>query len=574
MTVYRVDVGKRKVKRQQLSESYAMLGARGLVSAIIAEEVAPGCDPLGPDNKIVFAPGILGGTIVPSSSRTSLGTKSPLTGGIKESSAGGPGGGYLGKLGIRAVIIEGFPQDERWFYLKIDRDGARLLPANGITGLGCYDACEELLKAHGEKCSVFVIGPAGEMKLLAANVAATDKEGKPTRQFGRGGVGAVMGSKQIKAIVIDASSAGFVEPIKKGLLREAVKEFARTLLDNPVSGSALPKYGTAVLVNMINNIGAFPTRNFSSGTFEGAELISGETMTEILKKRGGKVGHACTPGCIIRCSNIYVNDKGKEITGGFEYESICLLGANLGIGELDEIAYLNRLCDDFGLDAIEVGAALGIAMEAGVLEFGDFRDAEEAIKSIAQGTILGRILGQGAVVTGKVLGVRRVPAVKGQAMAAYDPRVIKGMGAVYATSPMGADHTAGPSCTTFIRARREDQVRLAQEYQIKAAAMENTGLCRFCCYALFAHDKKALKALFDIIDGYYGVQMSEEEFWEQGRKILELERDFNKKAGFIQSDDRIPEFMKREKLPPAGEVFDLSDNELDSIFDLSGEIKL
>jgi len=564
MTILRVNVGSRIITREELPGSYQMLGTRGLVSTIIASEVEPTCDPLGPGNKIVFAPGFLAGTSVSSSGRTSLGTKSPLTGGIKESSSGGSGGADLGKLGIRALIIEGNPQNDQWFYLYIDENNVKLLPADELIGFGCYDTCNKLQNLHGQKCSIFVIGQAGEKKMLAANISATDKEGKPTRQFGRGGVGTVLGAKQLKAVVIDSSDTKRVRPINEELAKKATKRFHEALLKNPVSGNALPEFGTAVLVNMINNVGALPTRNFASGTFEGADKISGEKMSETQILRGGKVGHACMPGCIIRCSNIYVDNNGKEITGGFEYETICLLGSNLGIDNLDEIAYLNRLCDDFGVDTVEIGAALGVAMEAGVLQFGDFAAAKEALQSIARGDILGRVLGQGVKITGKVLGINRIPEVKGQAMAAYDPRGIKGMGVIYATSPMGADHTAGPSCTTFIKAKPEEQVSLAKEYQIKATAMENTGLCRFCSYALFT-DTEALQALLEIINGYYGIQITVEEFWGWGKKILEIENNFNKKAGFTSKDDRIPEFMKLEKLMPNGDVFDISDEELDSI---------
>lgn len=567
MSIVRVDIGMKNVSIEELRPQYRMLGARGLVSTLVADEVNPGCDPLGRENKVIFAPGLLGGTIVPSSSRTSLGTKSPLTGGIKESSAGGPGGADLAKLGINALIIEGYPQDDRWYYLKIDNNGTQILPADDLVGLGCYDTSRKLRKIHGEKCSVFVIGQAGEMKMLAACVSVTDKEGQPTRQFGRGGIGAVLGSKHIKAIVLDSSGCSFVEPLDKNRVKIAIKAFTEALMKNPVSGNALPKFGTAVLVNLVNSFGAFPTRSFSAGSFEGAHQISGETMTDLQTQRGGKVGHACTPGCIIRCSNIYVNHRGEEITGGFEYESICLLGSNLGIDTLDEIAYLNRLCDDYGLDTIEVGAALGIAMEAGILKFGDVERVKEAVHSIARGDLLGKVLGQGARITGQVLGSSRIPIVKGQAMAAYDPRIIKGMGALYATSPMGADHTTGPSCTVFMRATPEEQVTLAKTFQVKATAMENTGLCRFCCYALFT-DVNALNAVLDIIEGYYGIRPTADEFWGVGNRILAVEWDFNRRAGLTSRDDRLPEFMKYEALYPKGEVFDITDEELDSIIAL------
>ncbi|SHF54973.1 aldehyde:ferredoxin oxidoreductase [Desulforamulus putei DSM 12395] len=564
MNVYRIDVSGRTVKKEKLPQSYRLLGARGLVSSIIAAEVDPTCDPLGPKNKLVFGTGLFAGTSVSSSSRTSVGTKSPLTGGIKESSAGGPAGLYLGKLGIKAIIIEGAPQDDQWHYLKIDKDGAALLPAGELAGLGCYDACKKLQKKYGNKCSIFVIGQAGEHKMFAANIAATDKEGVPTRQFGRGGVGAVMGAKKIKAVVIDGADVGYVQPLDKEAVKNASKKFAQGLLKNPVSGNALPKYGTAVLVNIINNVGALPTRNFSAGTFEEVNQISGEAMTELQTKRGGKVGHACTPGCVIRCSNIYLDKDGNEITGGFEYESICLLGSNLGIGNLDDIAHLNRLCDDYGLDTIEVGAAIGIAMEAGILLFGSFAAAKEAIHSIARGDVLGRVLGQGAKVTGQVFGINRIPVVKGQAMAAYDPRGIKGMGAIYAVTPMGADHTAGPSCTTFIKAKPEEQVSLAKEYHIKATALDNTGLCRFCSYSVF-NDPDTLHALLELIKGYYNIEITTDDFWNWGKKILHIELDFNKKAGFTVEANRIPEFMHTEELRPNEVVFDIPNEELDNI---------
>ncbi|MDO7788183.1 aldehyde ferredoxin oxidoreductase C-terminal domain-containing protein [Desulforamulus aquiferis] len=566
MSFYRINVSDITVKEEELPKSYQLLGARGLVDSIIASEVDPTCDPLGPKNKMVFATGLFAGTSVPSSSRTSVGTKSPLTGGLKESSAGGPGGLYLGKLGVKAIIIEGAPKDNQWHYLNIDKEGVQLLPAGELIGLGCYDACKKLQRIHGKKSSIFVIGQAGEKKMLAANIAATDKEGVPTRQFGRGGVGAVMGAKHIKAVVINGTDMDYIPALDKELAKKCIKKFAQGLLKNPVSGNALPKYGTAVLVNIINSIGALPTRNFSSGAFEEVSQISGETMTELQIKRGGKVGHACTPGCVIRCSNIYVDKDGSEITGGFEYESVCLLGSNLGIGNLDDIAYLNRLCDDFGLDTIEVGAALGIAMEAGILPFGDVAAAKEAIQSIARGDILGKVLGQGAKITGQVLGINRIPVVKGQAMAAYDPRGIKGMGAIYAVTPMGADHTAGPSCTTFIKAKPEEQVLLAKEYHIKATALDNTGLCRFCSYAVF-NDAETFNALLDIIKSYLQIEVTSEDFWNWGKSILQIEMDFNQKAGFTPESNRIPEYMHLEKLSPKWEVFDITNEELDSILE-------
>lgn len=562
--IIRINMDNLETKIEEVAKEYQLLGARCLTSMIVFNEIPPLCNALERNNKLIFAPGILGGTIAPSSNRLSAGAKSPLTGGIKECSAGGPGGQKLGKMGVKALIIEGKPKQKKLYILIISHDSVKLIESENLRGLGTYDTTKKLIKEYGNKTTVISIGPAGEMKMGSANIAATDAEGKPTRQFGRGGLGAVMGSKGIKAIVVQ--DPGNIHPhIQKDVeFKNLVRTFTKALIKNPVSGSVFSNYGTAVLVSAINEFGAFPTRNFSSGKFEMAENISGEKMTEIIKSRGGKVGHPCAPGCVIKCSNIYVDKNGEEITGGFEYESICLLGSNLGIGNLDEIAQLNRLCDDYGLDTIEIGAVLGIVMEAGLIEFGDYKGVVRLIKEIKEGSIIGRVLGQGATITGKVFGITRIPAVKGQAMAAYDPRAIIGMGATYATSPMGADHTAGASVMTYIKGEPGNQVNLAGEYQIKSTALENTGLCRFVSYALFT-DRNAMDSMLKMIGAKYGINISEKAFLNWGLETLKIERKFNKLAGFNEAHDTLPEFFKEEKLPPYNKVYNLPDKELKKI---------
>lgn len=563
MCLIRINISEKSIVNEVLNPKHKKFGARGLVTSIVVDEVDPTCNALGPFNKFVLATGLMAGTNVSSSGRASVGTKSPLTGGIKESSSGGNLGADMGKLDIRAVVIEGYPQDKQWYYIFINEDGAKLLPANNLLNKGCYDTINKLKDVHGKKVSIMAIGQAGEQQMLAACISVTDREGEPTRQFARGGVGAVMGSKHIKAVVIDATNRKLRKSTNVEAAKDAVKVFHKGLMEHPVSGKSMPTYGTSALVNMANSVGALPVKNFSCGVSEHANKICGETFTEIINSRGGKTGHACMSGCVVRCSNVYVDEEGKEITGGFEYETISLLGTNICVHDLDQIAYLNRLCDDVGVDTIEFGVALGVAMDGGLLEYG-YNDAVKVLKSIEEGGILGKVIGQGAKLTGIVSANIRVPQVKGQAMAAYDPRAVKGIGAIYAASPQGADHTAGPSISTLMKSDDDIQISLCKDEQVKTNAMENTGLCRFTSYA-FLSDKEVFKSVLKLIELYSGIKLTEEEFWEIGRQLLDMELDFNKRAGLTKHDNRLPEFMYYEKLEPIGKVASVSNEEIEDI---------
>ncbi|MCD6506977.1 hypothetical protein J7M22_10180 [Candidatus Poribacteria bacterium] len=376
-----------------------------MTSAIVSSEVPPNCYPLDENNKLVIAPGLLGGTPAPCSGRLSVGAKSPLTGGIKEANAGGTAAQKLSRLDIAAIVVEGKPEDGKLYMLKIDKDGAELLDASDLKGLGNYDTVAKLMERYGDRISCISIGQADEMKMSAASVAVTDTEGRPTRHAGRGGMGAVMGSKGLKAIVVDDSGTERVSMADPDAFRAASRKFARLLASHPVTGETLPTYGTNALANVINEAGAYPTRNFSSGQFEGTDKISGETQRETIIKRGGLPKHPCHPGCVIQCSRIYMDKDGNYLTKGPEYETVWANGANLGIDDLDAIATMDRLYDDYGLDTIEMGVALGVAMEAGIKEFGDAQGAIELIKEVGKGTPLGRILGNGAAVTGQAFGV-------------------------------------------------------------------------------------------------------------------------------------------------------------------------
>ena len=571
--ILRVNISDLSVKKEDVPEAYQGLGGRGLTSAVILREVEPTCSPIGPNNKLVFAPGLLGGTNCANSGRISVGAKSPLTGGIKEANSGGQAGGYLARLGIAAVVVEGLAQENKLYKLLISKEKCELSPADELRGLGNYDTVDKLKGEFGDKVGFVSIGQAGEWKLVAASVAFTDMEIRPTRHAGRGGLGAVMGSKGLKAIIIDPSG-GELSPIAdKEAFRKAAKRFAKALTEHPVTSQGLPTYGTDVLINIINEAGGLPTRNFSSGRFEGAEKVSGETLNQITVERKGNPTHGCMAGCIIRCSGIYLDKNGQYLTKWPEYETVWAWGPNCEIDDLDAIARIDRACDDIGLDTIETGNSVAVAMEAGIKEFGDAAGAEELMAEIGKGSPLGRILGSGAAVVGKTFGVRRVPVVKNQAMPAYDPRAVKGIGVTYATSPMGADHTAGYAIATNIMKiggdvdplKPDGQVQLSRDLQVSTAAIDTAGLCLFVAFPVL-DIPDAFDAIVDMINAKYGLSLTGDDIASLGQRVLDMEREFNRRAGFTSADDRLPEFFKLEKLPPHNEVFDVSDEDLDSAF--------
>jgi aldehyde:ferredoxin oxidoreductase len=495
-----------------------------------------------------------------------VGSKSPLTGGIKESNVGGSPGAKLARLGINALVIEGQAASRRWFALEITPAGLVLLDAADLTGRTIYKTVAHLRAERDRHTGVLAIGPAGEMRLSAAAIGVTDLDGVPARHAGRGGLGAVMGAKGLKAIVVDDSVSDPISMADPDLFRQTARRFAQALRENPSTGKSLPVYGTSVLVNVINELGGLPTRNFGSGVFEGADRISGEALHDLIVARGGRTTHPCMAGCVIRCSNVFPGENGKEQTRGFEYESIVLLGANCGIGDLDVIARMNHLCDEYGLDTMETGDALAVAMEAGLAEFGDGERAIALIEEIGAGTPLGRVLGHGTAVTGRVFGVSRVPTVKGQGVSAYDPRALKGTGVTYATSPMGADHTAGnalpgtvlPGVGKLDTMQREHQVELSRYLQELAAIFDSVGLCWFTRGPILADNS----LLLDMLRGHLGREFSMDDLRAMSRETLRRELAFNRAAGLGLQDDRLPDFFLTETLPPLDLTFDISDEEL------------
>jgi aldehyde:ferredoxin oxidoreductase len=551
-TILRINMGADggpAVKTEPLGD-YAGFGGRGLTSAIVSKEVPPLCHPVGEDNKLVIAPGLLSGSTAAMSGRLSIGCKSPLTGGIKEANAGGMPSQMLGRLGYAAIVLEGKPKDNALYKILINKDGVDIQEANDLCMLGNYDTVDKIKAEHGEKVSCISIGQAGEMKMAAASIACTDMEQRPTRHAGRGGVGAVMGSKGVKVIVIDDAGMKMRQAKDPEAFKEANKAWVAGLKKHALTGEALPAYGTNVLTNVINEAGAYPTNNFQTGQFEGANNISGETQAETEDTRGGKGSstHGCHRGCIIRCSGTFYDKNGKYVSKQPEYETVWAHGGNCGIDDLDAIAQIDRLDDDYGLDTIEIGAAIGVAMEAGLAEFGDAEAAINFVKEIGQGTPMGRILGGGAGATGKAYGIERVPVVKNQAMPAYDPRAVQGIGVTYATTTMGADHTAGYSVTA----------------NVLAVGGKVDPLKPFIAFAIL-DQADTFDALVDLLNAFTGQSWTGDDLVEQGKAILKMERDFNFRAGMTEKDDRLPEYFKKEKLAPHNIVFAVKDEDLDQV---------
>ena len=575
MKILRIDMGAKagpKITETGM-DGYSGLGGRGLTSAIVSKEVIPLCHPLGKDNKLVIAPGLLSGSKGSVAGRLSVGCKSPLTGGIKEANSGGQAAGALARLGYSAIVLEGKPADHNLYKIFINKDGVTIKPDNTLKMLGNYDISKKMVNEFGKKIACMSIGPAGEMKMSAASIACTDPELRPTRHAGRGGVGAVMGAKGVKVIVLDPTGTKIRKPHDPEAFGEANRKWVEGLKKHPVTGEGLPAYGTNVLANVINEAGGYPTRNFSSGHFKGTAKISGEFQAEREVERGGTATLGCHAGCVIECSGTYNVEDGEFLTKQVEYETAWAHGADCEIDDLDAIAQMDRLDDDYGLDTIEMGATIAVAMEAGVIEFGDGKAAIELLKEVGKGTPLGRILGNGAAVTGKVFGVERVPVVKGQAMPAYDPRAVQGIGVTYATSPMGADHTAGYAVAPNILKvggdvdplKPEGQVEISRNLQITTAALDSTGMCLFVAFAAM-DQPDTFQALVDLLNSFYGLNLTADDLVELGKSILENERGFNTDAGFTAKHDRLPEFFKKEPLPPHNVTFQVKDEELDTVF--------
>ena len=534
----RVDMTTQTVTIDPYPERWKLVGGRGLSAKILLEECDPQCDPLGPDNLLVMAPGVMSGTAAPTSGRISIGGKSPLTGGIKEANAGGNPGQDLMKLGYRAIIVKGQPSDpERRYGLEVDAEGAKVVSADEYKGLWNYACCQKLLADRSKNASAISIGPAGELRLTGASVACTDqdKERRPARHAARGGLGAVMGSKGLKWVVVEPGKARLRGAAENKQFNATNKDYTKAYLEGP----QMFKTGTSSVVPIANMLNTFVYKNRTEGQSPDVANLDGARIVESFAERGGAM-HNCMTGCIVQCSNI-VNDKdGNYKTSALEFETLTLLGANCAIESWEDVADLDRLCDEIGLDTIETGAAIAILMDSGGLDWGDAEGAKKLMQEIADGTDLGRALGNGAVATGRRTGHKRVPAVKGQAIPAWDPRPLKATGVTYASGPMGADHTAGLIVNPGMP---PDQfARASQEVQLINAVCDSSGFCQF------------LQPTLDDIRNYYGLlygeEISREQIVDLGWECLEEEWKFNELAGLGVEDDCLPECMTEEGIGP------------------------
>jgi len=564
--IVRVNVATSSISYEDIDENskFYRVGGRALTSLVVAEEVPPNCDPLGPENKLIISAGLITGGSAACSARTSVGAKSALTVGIKEANTGGNTAMLLARQGIRAIIFEGASNDLKILLVK---DGeAKLEPASFLKGKGTYETVEILKEKYGNKIGIYSIGPAGEMKMKAATVASLDLQGYPSRHAARGGLGAILGTKGIKAVVIFPTEKNQVEILNPESFREHATPFSKYLAESRVQFST---YGTAMTVDIVNELNGLPTKNYRIGRFDAAKNISGQKLVELIQERGGKNRLACSPTCTIRCSNLFVDKDGNHVTSSLEYETIAMNGSNLMIGDLDEIAQIDHLCDDVGIDTIEFGVTMGVAMDSGKIEWGDANAVKEILgKEIRNGTEKGVIYGNGVVHAANAIGATRVPHVKGQALSAYDPRVFKAMAVTFATSPMGADHTAGAAI--YGRKAYSDKdygevdesrmkIDLSTELQIFTAVMDSIG----CCYFI-GPSWRNMGYIANLLNAMHGWNLSAEDVMNWGKEIINMEIEFNKKAGLKEDTNDLPDFFRTEPLEPTGSKFDISKEELAS----------
>ena len=544
----RVDMTNQSVEIVDFPEDWKYLGGRGLSAKILLAECDPTCDPLGPDNVLVMAPGVVSGTAAPTSGRISIGGKSPLTGGIKEANAGGNPGQDLMKLGYRAIVVKGKPADDSKRYaLDVTADGASLKEANDTKGMWNYALIDHLAKSYSDTASFISIGPAGEHQLSGASVACTDQESSrhPARHAARGGLGAVMGSKGLKYVSVDPVKAGVRQPAERKEFMALCKSFTKDYL----AGPQMFKTGTSTVVPVANMLNTFPYKNRTEGQSPDAETLDGNRIIESFETRGGRM-HNCMTGCIVQCSNVVHDAEGNYKTSALEFETLTLLGANCAIQSWEDVADLDRLCDEVGLDTVETGAAIAVYMDSGEMQWGDAEGAKNLLKEIAEGTDVGKAIGNGAAAVGKKTGHHRVPTVRGQALPAWDPRPLKATGITYCTSPMGADHTAGLIVNPGLP--EEEWVQASQECQMVNALCDSSGFCQFL--------QPTIDDIRTFYGHLYGESISREQASDMAWEVLQDEWEFNRRAGFSEDGDQMPDCMKKDAIGPAGVVWDVADD--------------
>lgn len=559
-----IHLNDQTIEAQELQGEEIAKAGRYLIAKTLVEQGVATVDPLSPANPLIFSAGPLAGTNFSNANRTSVGCKSPLTGGIKESNGGGTFSYALGQQNMAGFTLYG--ASDEWVVIHLHKDGTITFDsAEPYLGKGNFEAAELLHEKYGKKVSLGLCGPVGEYQGLLAGIAFSDTERRPARLAARGGIGAVLGSKKVKAIVIDLDKMPELHERKKVL--GAVKEYATKLRDDAAI-EVYTKIGTMAMADYTNHVGGLPTRNFTSGQASDTNLelfkMGGDYISTLNNERGGNHSHACMPGCVIQCSNVYVDADGKEIVSPVEYETLSLMGTNCGLSHPDDLARVNFLANDLGIDTIETGATLAVLMEAGLAEFGDVDFMVKALAEIKQGTENGRLWAQGTARVGEHYGVKRVPVVKKQAISAYDPRVIEVTGITMMVTAQGADHTAGNVPKMKSRDKNLGELLAASlESQIFSAATDSVGLCIFGRSVTSTN----IDFLTHAINNAVGSNLEQSFFEEMGRETLSLEYEFNKAAGFTVEDDELPAFFYEEPLQPSNNVARFHAAEVQGIYE-------
>ena len=546
-TYYDIDLTGRGITKRELHGDEIVRAGRYWIARTLLDLGAATVDPLSPANPLIFSAGPFAGTSFSNANRTSVGCKSPLTGGIKEANGGGSFSYGLGQLKVAGFTLHGASAE--WVVIHFKKDGTA-----PYLGKGNFEAQEMLHKKYGRKVTIALCGPVGEYQGLLAGIAFSDKDGRPARLSARGGVGAVMGSKRVKAVVVDLDKIPPFTDAKK--VNVAIKDYAKMLLADSMVTNFYQKIGTMGMADLQNALGGLPVRNFSAGqqvdvAGGGKFKMGGDHISQLNVSRGGEHTHACMPGCVIQCSNVYVDASGKEVVSPVEYETLGLLGTNCGLSDPDDLAQMNFLANDLGVDTIELGATLAVLMEAGLGVFGDVKFMADCMAEMRRGTEQGRLWAEGTARVGAHYNVRRVPVIKKQAISAYDPRVVEATGVTMMATAQGADHTAGNLPRLKTREMNAEQiVEQSLAHQARVAANDSLGLCIFG----MSVTNPNTEFLVNAINAAHGTSLTKDFFEPLGRDAPRLEYEFNRRAGFTEKDDELPEFFYTEALPPTNHV--------------------
>ncbi len=554
-----IDLARRAVEIVELHGEDIAKAGRYLIAKNLLENGIAGVDPWSPENPLIFSVGPFAGIGFSNGGRISVGCRSPLTGGVKEANRGGTFGTALGHLSIAGLTLHGVSDD--WVVIRLMKDGSITFDsAEPLMGKGNNEAAALIREIYGKRTSFSLCGPVGEYLGIVAGVAFSDMEGRPGRLAARGGVGAVMGNKKVKAIVADLDKMPELHDKKKAF--DDIRSYAAKINEQDAI-KALRELGTAYVADHLNYTGGLPVRNFSSGRLvePGGEplKVGGDFIRQQNMERGGKTAHACMAACAIQCGNVYVDAEGKEVVSPLEYESIGLLGTNLGLTEPDDIAFLNAIANDLGVDTIETGATIAILMEAGLGQFGDLGFIVEALEDIRSGTERGRILARGAESVGRHYGIRRVPVIKHQAISAYDPRVVEVTGISMMTTAQGADHTVGNVPAMDCKGKTlKELVAASFNSQVNTAVADSLGLCVFGRSVTDANHE----LLADAINNAHGTHLEPSAIRRIGIDALLMEREFNQAVGFTPEDDGLPAFFYEEAVAPTNKVARFSGKEV------------